>query len=192
MATAAETIQKNVIAARRNRYVGEVVYMFAFDVAYEMTRHPVRELLGQPVAQYVVDSSKRNPRHLFFYRPQMVRLPSQERLGPHGPVRVDYAEGVFIGYRWHDAKGLEPLFPFGHGLGYSRFELGETRSDRQSLRVGETLTVKVLVRNVGARADAGIRHLKAVAPPVAGGRGGVRGGGPPGGDGCLLVPARVV
>jgi len=91
MNAAAETIQKNVIAARRQRYTGEVVYMYAFDVAYEMTRHPVRELLGQPVAQYVVDSSKRNPRHLFFYRPQMVRLPAQERLGPHGPVRVEFA-----------------------------------------------------------------------------------------------------
>src|SRR5687767_15928684 len=75
MASVAETIQKNVVAGRRNRYVGEVVYMYAFDVAYEMTRHPVRELLGQPVAEYVFDASKRNPRHLFFYRPQMVRLP---------------------------------------------------------------------------------------------------------------------
>ena len=90
MAAAQETIQKHVIA-QRTRYMGEVVYMYAFDVAYEMTRHPVRELLGQPVAQYVVDSSKRNPRHLFFYRPQMVRLPAQERLGPHGPVRVEFA-----------------------------------------------------------------------------------------------------
>ena len=91
MATTPETIQKHVVAGRRNRYVGEVVYMFAFDVAYEMTRHPVRELLGQPVAQYVVDASKRNPRHLFFFRPQMVRLPAQERLGPHGPVRAEFA-----------------------------------------------------------------------------------------------------
>jgi hypothetical protein len=92
MASGTETtIQKSVFAGRRHRYIGEVVYMFAFDVAYEMTRHPVRELLGQPVAQYVVDSSKRNPRHLFFYRPQMVRLPAQERLGPHGPVRVEFA-----------------------------------------------------------------------------------------------------
>jgi len=90
MATTPGTIQKNVVAARRNRYVGEVVYMFAFDVAYEMTRHPVRALLGHPVAEYVVDSSKRNPRHLFFYRPQMVRLPAQERLGPHGPVRAEF------------------------------------------------------------------------------------------------------
>lgn len=71
------------------RYTGEVVYIYAFDVAYEMTRQPVRELLGQPVAQFVVDASKRSPRQLFFYRPQMVRLPPLERIGPHGPVRVD-------------------------------------------------------------------------------------------------------
>src|SRR5262245_20293947 len=71
------------------RYTGEVVYLYAFDVAYEMTREPVRELLGQPVAQFVVDASKRSPRHLFFYRPQMVRLPPLERIGPYGPVRVE-------------------------------------------------------------------------------------------------------
>src|SRR5215467_14990146 len=70
-------------------YSGEVVYIYAFDVAYEMTRHPIRELLGQPVAQFVMDSSKRSPRQLFFYRPQMVRLPPLERIGPHGPVRMD-------------------------------------------------------------------------------------------------------
>src|SRR6185437_16546988 len=70
-------------------YKGEVVYIYAFDVAYEMVRQPVRELLGQPVAQFVVDASKRSPRHLFFYRPQMVRLPPMERIGPNGPVRMD-------------------------------------------------------------------------------------------------------
>jgi hypothetical protein len=71
------------------RYTGEVVYIYAFDVAYEMTRQPVRELLGHPVAQFVVGASKRSPRHLFFYRPQMVRLPPLDRVGPAGPVRVD-------------------------------------------------------------------------------------------------------
>lgn len=71
------------------RYRGEVVYLFAFDVAYEMTRQPVRELLGQPVAQFSVDASKRSPKHLFFYRPQMVRLPPLERVGPHGLTRVE-------------------------------------------------------------------------------------------------------
>src|SRR5436190_11565172 len=73
------------------RYVGEVVYIYAFDVAYEMTRQPVRELLGQPLAQFSVDASKRSPRHLFFYRPQMIRLAPQERVGPHGRVLIERA-----------------------------------------------------------------------------------------------------
>src|SRR5437867_7813891 len=75
---------------RKSRaYVGEVVYIYAFDVAYELTRRSIPELLGQPVAQFVVDASKRSPRHLFFYKPQMVRLPALERLGPQGAVRVE-------------------------------------------------------------------------------------------------------
>ena len=71
------------------QYAGEVVYIYAFDLAYDMPRQPLRELLGQPVAQFAVDSSKRNPRHLFFHRPNMVRLPPLERIGPHGAVRVE-------------------------------------------------------------------------------------------------------
>jgi hypothetical protein len=77
------------ISSSVNRYVGEVVYIYAFDVAYEMMRLPVRELLGQPVAQFSVDASKRGPKQLFFYRPQMVRLPPLERIGPRGPLRLE-------------------------------------------------------------------------------------------------------
>src|SRR5437867_6029119 len=82
-------VERKSAAPQLKRYTGEVVYIYAFDVAYDMVRRPVRELLGQPVAQFVVDSSKRSPRQLFFYRPQMVRLPPLERIGPHGPVRVE-------------------------------------------------------------------------------------------------------
>ncbi len=84
----AKDLARKAAAPRARQYVGEVVYIYAFDVAYEMTRQPVRELLGQPVAQFVIDATKRSPRQLFFYRPQMVRLPPLERIGPHGPVRV--------------------------------------------------------------------------------------------------------
>ena len=41
------------------------------------------------MAQFQVDASKRSPRQLFFYRPQMVRLPPIERIGPRGPVRLE-------------------------------------------------------------------------------------------------------
>src|SRR5207237_4535277 len=50
-------------------YQGEVVYMYAFDVAYEMTRKPVTHLLGHPLAEFVVGASKRSPRQFLFYRP---------------------------------------------------------------------------------------------------------------------------
>jgi len=84
-----QALERKPALPRVKQYTGEVVYIYAYDVAYEMTRQPVRELLGQPVAQFVVDASKRSPRHLSFYRPQMVRLPPLERIGPHGQVRVE-------------------------------------------------------------------------------------------------------
>src|SRR5438046_7644904 len=77
------------VSSSVDRYAGDVVYIYAFDVAYEMARLPVRELLGHPLAQFSVDASKRSPKQLFFYRPQMVRLPPLERIGPRGPVRLD-------------------------------------------------------------------------------------------------------
>ncbi len=74
---------------KKKRYKGEVVYMYAYDVAYEMTREPVEYLLGQRTEPYAFGPSKRSPRHVFFYKPQMVRLPIIERIGPHGPVKVE-------------------------------------------------------------------------------------------------------
>jgi hypothetical protein len=75
--------------ARTNRLSGEVVYLYAFDIAYEMQRQPVRTLLGQPVAEFVVDTTKRAPRQHSFYRPQMVRLPPMERITDRGPLRLE-------------------------------------------------------------------------------------------------------
>jgi hypothetical protein len=69
-------------------YTGQVVFIYAYDVAHEMTRDPLRTLLGQPVAQFAVGVDKRSPRQSFLYKPQMVRLPPLERVGPQGPVRV--------------------------------------------------------------------------------------------------------
>ncbi len=71
------------------RLRGQVVFMYAFDVAYDMQRKALHELLGQPVGMFQMDSSKRSPKQLFFYRPQMVRLPVLEKLGPNGIIRLE-------------------------------------------------------------------------------------------------------
>ena len=84
-----QSTEPKASSARVSRYTGEVVYIYAFDVAYDTARKPISELCGQPVAQFAVDASKRSPRQLFFYKPQMVRLPPMERIGPLGPVRVE-------------------------------------------------------------------------------------------------------
>ena len=69
-------------------YTGEVIYILAFDIAYEMKRQAITTLLGQPVSQFSVDASKRTPKAGFFYRSQMVRLLDVERMSPRGVIRM--------------------------------------------------------------------------------------------------------
>jgi hypothetical protein len=127
----ARTQERKPSPPKIRHYTGEVAYLYAFDVAYEMTRQPVRELLGQPVAQFVVDTSKRSPRQLFFYRPQMVRLPPLERIGPHGPVRVERVikllpvGAISISIRVpFDVEHVKDLVGY-HDLQFSNGSLGE-------------------------------------------------------------------
>src|SRR3954452_12689880 len=64
---------------------------------------------------------------------------------------VTYKEGVLVGYRWFDQKGIQPAFPFGHGLSYTSFAY--TGLDVTPSRDG-TFTVAVDVKNTGGRAGA--------------------------------------
>jgi len=59
-------------------YSGRVAYMFAYDLAYDMRRDRLGNLLGQHLEDFSITPSKRTPKQLFFYRPQMVRLPSPQ------------------------------------------------------------------------------------------------------------------
>jgi len=56
-----------------------------------------------------------------------------------------YREGVFVGYRYFDAVGKQPLFPFGFGLGYTTFEMGRPSCDC----AGPAVTVTARITNTG-------------------------------------------
>jgi beta-glucosidase len=86
-----------------------------------------------------------------------------EGLPPRTPFDVRYFEGAAVGYRWFDAKGLEPQFPFGHGLSYTRFAY----SDFSAKAEGDTLRISFKVRNVGDRAGADVPQV--YVGPAAGG-----------------------
>ncbi|HUT77074.1 MAG TPA: hypothetical protein VM285_05275 [Polyangia bacterium] len=74
---------------------GEVVYIHAFDVAYDMKREPIENLLGRKVEEYSIGPTKRSPRYLFFYRPLMVKLPAEERKVRGRAVRITRTVKVF-------------------------------------------------------------------------------------------------
>lgn len=66
-------------------------------------------------------------------------------------LKVDYGEGVFVGYRRPDRAGIAPLFPFGHGLTYGEVRYaGLTAPD--TARVGAKVEAIVRLDNPGARA----------------------------------------
>jgi beta-glucosidase len=83
-------------------------------------------------------------------------------LGYHGEGgRHVYVDGPFVGYRGYDLRGIEPLFPFGHGLSYTRFELGEPDLIAPEIVSDGTVTVRVPVVNVGDRAGAEVVQVYA-------------------------------
>jgi beta-glucosidase len=67
--------------------------------------------------------------------------------GQNGIVR--YGEGLFIGYRYYEARVMDVLFPFGHGLSYTTFEYKNLRLSSQSITDTDSLTVSVDVTNTG-------------------------------------------
>ena len=72
----------------------------------------------------------------------------------HKIIDETYSEGVYVGYRWTEAKHIRPLFAFGHGLGYTTFKLSDLRLSSSTLTAADSLTVTVNVRNTGRRAGA--------------------------------------
>jgi len=86
---------------------------------------------------------------------------------PGSDGKVNYAEGIYVGYRWFDKKGIEPRFCFGSGLSYTTFSVGNVKIADQGQGDGRTVDVSVDVTNTGPRAGAEVVQLY-VRPPAGG------------------------
>jgi beta-glucosidase len=76
--------------------------------------------------------------------------------------KVHYDEGIFVGYRWFDKKGIGPLFPFGFGLSYTDFDFGQVQLERETIHeLEDTLRVEVDVMNIGEQAGSEVLQIYA-------------------------------
>jgi len=84
--------------------------------------------------------------------------------------RIDYDEGLLIGYRGYDAGQSAPHFAFGHGLGYSTWSYESVRADQADPAAGQDLVLTVTVRNTGDRPGRETVQAYLAEPPGDPGR----------------------
>ena len=66
---------------------------------------------------------------------------------PGDGMQVHYGEGIFVGYRWYDARKIEPLYPFGYGLSYTDFAIEGMTAEKDTFT--DSVTVNVKIANKG-------------------------------------------
>jgi beta-glucosidase len=76
---------------------------------------------------------------------------------------VIYTEGLFIGYRWFDAKNITPLFEFGYGLSYTSFNYSNLSIQNQ----GQNALISASITNTGFVPGAEVPQLYIGFPPSA-------------------------
>lgn len=74
-------------------------------------------------------------------------------------VDEKYNEGIFVGYRWAEKNKITPLFPFGHGLSYTKFAYGTPVASSKTITADGNIQVSLTVKNTGAVAGKEIVQL---------------------------------
>ena len=82
-----------------------------------------------------------------------------DRWFPGTGRQVHYREGLHVGYRYFDTAAAPVLFPFGHGLGYTRFEYGQLELSADAFEPGGELAVSLALTNSGDLAGSEVVQL---------------------------------
>jgi beta-glucosidase len=83
---------------------------------------------------------------------------------------LNYNEGLLVGYRGYDRSGNDPLFCFGHGLGYTDWSYESIALGADSIKAEEDLGLTVTVRNSGRRAGREVVQIYLEGPDDDAGR----------------------
>lgn len=119
---------------------------------------------GRAIAEIIAGKVNPSGRLPITFPVDLSQTPRPELLGLGEPVgtatTIDYSEGADVGYRWFARTGQTPMFPFGHGLSYTRFEYRDL-----VVAGGETVVASVDVVNAGNRAGADVPLLYLTGAP---------------------------
>ncbi|MGI6033719.1 MAG: glycoside hydrolase family 3 C-terminal domain-containing protein [Coriobacteriales bacterium] len=85
---------------------------------------------------------------------------------PSKKLEVLYRESIYVGYRYFDTAKVEPAYPFGHGLSYTRFDYSELSVELEEDGVHVSFKVKNVGGCYGAEAAQVYLHVKAPAIPM--------------------------
>ncbi len=95
-----------------------------------------------------------------------VTFPAQDRGTPRRSattpgenLHTEYTEGIYVGYRHYDRGNIEPLFPFGYGLSYTKFDYSDLKVSPEKVGPGRRVQVSMKVKNSGTRAGAEVVQL---------------------------------
>ncbi|MBN1597615.1 MAG: glycoside hydrolase family 3 C-terminal domain-containing protein [Bacteroidales bacterium] len=66
-----------------------------------------------------------------------------------GDKRIEFKEGIFLGYRHFDNSNIKPLFPFGYGLSYTKFEYSDLKLNKETFNNDDGVTLTLKVKNTG-------------------------------------------
>jgi len=106
------------------------------------------QALGGAIADLIFGNANPSGKLAETFPKQLSDNPSYLNFPGEGD-RVEYKEGIFVGYRYYDKKNLEPLFPFGFGLSYTSFEYRNLVISKKVIKDTDTVKVTVNVINTG-------------------------------------------
>ena len=122
-------------------YHGQVVYIYAYDIAYDIEPEPVEEILSLPTRDYFIGPSKRIPRQIFFYRPRMAEFaPEKRKLAGGQTVEVRKSVKLFgVG-----AISIQVRVPFAVGrledlVGYHDLRFAERNLEEEAANLAESV-----------------------------------------------------